>query len=105
MRTNNESKKEKIMKMRNDSPFAKLTEDQCLKLLSYSKTMTIEELCKVVAGAQEPIQCSLAAMKKFIRRLEQVERLEAMDEDADLVEMISKKASNPAIREATLATM
>jgi len=67
--------------------------------------MTIEEMCKVVEGAPEPIHCSLAAMRKFIKRLEKEQRLECMEEDAELVETMAKRGANSDVREATLATM
>jgi hypothetical protein len=93
------------MKIRTDSPFAKLTEDECEKLLCFSKTLTLDELCKVVAKAPQPIHCSMVAMRKFIKRLEKQQRLETMEEDEELVEDLAKRSSSPAVRDATLQTM
>jgi len=93
------------MKFRKHSAFAKLTDDQCEKLLAASKCMTLEQLVDIVKGAPEPIHCSLGAMRKFLKRLEKEEQLELAEENAEIVEDLSKRANTPALRDATLQAM
>lgn len=101
----NRANERKKMKVRSDSPFAKLTEDQRKNLLVLSRSMSLMDLCKVVEGAPEPIRCSVAAMRKFIRRLEQENLLEEAEEDADMVADFAKRGQDPAVRDATLGAM
>ena len=42
------------MKMRSDSPFAKLTEEQCDMLVDLSETMNLDLLVKALEKAPEP---------------------------------------------------
>jgi DNA primase len=93
------------MKIRNDSPFAKLTKEQGEKLLELSKTMSMESLVKVVEGAPEPIHCSIPAMRRYLKRIEQEQLIEDANESEETVAILAKKGENPGVRDAALAAM
>jgi hypothetical protein len=58
-------KERKNMKMRSDSAFAKLTEDQCDMLVALSQEMTLDQVLEVLKKAPEPIVCTLGALSRF----------------------------------------
>jgi hypothetical protein len=93
------------MKIRSDSPFAKLSKEVCDNLLIVSQTMTLEGMVKVGEGGPQPIRCSVGSMRKFLKRLAEERVLEESEEHTDVVEKLAKQAENPAVREATLETM
>jgi hypothetical protein len=93
------------MKTRNDSPFAKLTREQGEKLLELSKSMSMESLVKVVEGAPEPIHCSIPAMRRYLKRIEQEQLIEDAKEAEDTVAILAKSGENPGVRDAALAAM
>jgi hypothetical protein len=99
------------MKMRNDSPFAKLTEEQCDSLVMLSEGLTLEQLVKVVKvvkvvkGGPEPIECSLAAMSRFLKKAKEDKMLRDAQASDESVEAFAKRGENPKVREATLAAM
>jgi hypothetical protein len=93
------------MKIRNDSPFAKLTKEQGEKLLELSKTMSMESLVKVVEGAPEPIHCSIPAMRRYLKRIEQEQLIEDAQESEETVAILAKSGQNPGVRDAALAAM
>lgn len=93
------------MNIRNDSPFAKFTKEQCELLLEFSKSMSLAEMVKQMATAPEPTICSVPALKKFLRRLEQEKYLEDAEESAGTVAALAKRGQSPELREAALATM
>jgi hypothetical protein len=93
------------MKIRNDSPFAKVTKEQGEKLLEFSKTVSMEDLVKIVEGLPEPIRCSIPAMRKYLRRVAQEQLLEVAEESEETITILAKKGENPELREATLAAM
>ena len=93
------------MKIRSDSPFAKLTPEQLENLAEFSKTMTAEQMMKVLEGAPEPIRCTLPALRRFMQRLRQEELLKDAGEAKDTVDALAKHGEDGRVRDATLATM
>src|SRR5258706_7484540 len=93
------------MKIRSDSPFAKLTEDQCDMLVALSPTMRLDELVKVVEGAPEPIRCSVAAMSRFLRKAKEDKMLREAQASDESIEAFARRGESGKVREATLAAM
>ncbi len=93
------------MKVRIDSPFAKLTKDQAEELLAQSKVCTIDILVEVVKGAPEPIHCSPAAMRRYLRRVAAEKAVTDTENCEEAAGELAKKAETPVIRDAALVTM
>src|SRR5687767_6636575 len=93
------------MKIRSDSPFAKLTPEQLENLAELSKTMTAEQMMEVLKGAPDPIQCTLPALRRFLQRLREEEFLKDAEEAKDTVEALARHGEDGKVRDATLATM
>jgi hypothetical protein len=93
------------MKMRSDSPFAKLSEDQCDMLVMLSESMTLEQLVEVVKKAPEPIVCSLGTMSRFLQKAQEDKMLRNAQASDESIEAFARRGENPKVREATLAAM
>ena len=96
----------KIMKMRSDSVFAKLTEDQRDMLVDLSAEMSLQALVKVVAGAPEPIQCTVGMMSKFLKKAAADKRLREAQSSDEAIEAFAKRGeAQGKVREAAMAAM
>jgi hypothetical protein len=93
------------MKIRKDSPFSTLTSEQGERLLELSKTVSMENLVKIMEKLPEPIHCSIPAMRKYLRRVAQEQLLEIAEDSEETLTILAKKGENPEVREATLAAM
>ena len=91
------------MKIRSDSPFAKLTQAQLENLAELSKTMTAEQMMEVLKRAPEPIDCTLPALRRFMQRLRTEELLKDGEEARESVEEFARRGEDSKVREATLA--
>jgi len=89
------------MKIRSDSPFAKLTEEDKMWILDHSEHMTLEQVTDYVFKEHD-IDTSDSAVHRFLQRLK-TERMvqEAKDRNSDLEEL-AEVGKNSASREATL---
>jgi hypothetical protein len=89
------------MKIRSDSPFAKLTEEDKMWILDFSNCMTLEEVVDHLLVEHE-IETSSSAVHRFLQRLK-TERLvqDAKDKNSDLEEL-AEAGKNSASREAAL---
>jgi hypothetical protein len=89
------------MKIRSDSPFAKLTEEDKMWILEYSEFMTLEKLTDYIAREHE-IETSDSAVQRFVGRLK-TERMvqDAKDKNSDLEEL-AEVGKNSASRDAAL---
>jgi hypothetical protein len=89
------------MKIRSDSPFAKLTEEDKMWILDFSECMTLEEVVDHLLVEHE-IETSSSAVHRFLQRLK-TERLvqDAKDKNSDLEEL-AEAGKNSASREAAL---
>src|ERR1051325_2828376 len=99
------NKRKNVMKIRSDSAFAKLTAEQLENLAELSKTMTAEEMMKVLEGAPQKIHCTLPALRRFLQRLREEEFLKDAVEAKETVEALAKHGDDGKVRDATLATM
>jgi hypothetical protein len=91
----------KNMKIRSDSPFAKLTEEDKKWILDFSECMTIEEMLDHME-VEHKIETSRSAMQRFLARL-RTERLvqDAKDKNSDL-EDLAEAGRNSTSRDAAL---
>jgi hypothetical protein len=89
------------MKIRSDSPFAKLTEEDKMWILDFSNCMTLEEVVDHLLVEHE-IETSSSAVHRFLQRLK-TERMvqDAKDKNSDLEEL-AEAGKNSASREAAL---
>jgi len=90
------------MNIRNDSPFARLTEEQRENLVELAETMTVETLVKALNGGPSPIICSVPALRRFLRRLREEKLIKNGKESEENVATLAKHAEDPKVREATL---
>src|SRR5688572_28451299 len=99
-------KERKNMKMRSDSPFAKLTEEQCDMLVDLSETMTLDLLIKTLEKAPEPIHCSVGALSRFLKRVAEDRALREGQASDEAVEEFAKRGEMQGkVREAVMAAM
>ena len=99
-------KERNIMKMRSDSPFAKLTEEQCDRLLEASEALTLDLLVKTLEKAPEPIHCSVGALSKFLKRVAEDRALrEGRDSEEAIEEFAKRGEMQGKVREAVMAAM
>src|ERR1043165_1417570 len=70
------------MKMRSDSPFAVLTEEERMLILEASENSTMEQLVEHVEMIRRDLNFSIPALRRFVRRLKE-EGLRAEVEAAD----------------------
>ena len=93
------------MKLRSDSPFAKLTEDEIDNLVLLSSSLTLVQLIEVVKGAPEPIHCSITAMSRFLKKAKEEKMLRDAEASQESVEAFAKRGKDTKVREAALAVM
>ena len=93
------------MKMRSDSVFAKLTEDQCDMLVMLSQEMTLEQVLEVLKGGPEPINCTLGALSRFLKKAKEDKLLRDAQASDESIEAFARRGANPKVREAALAAM
>ena len=93
------------MKMRSDSVFAKLTEDQCDMLVLMSTSMSLEEVLEVLKTGPEPIVCDLATLSRFLKKTKEDKLLRDAEASDRSIEAFAKRGANPKVREAALAAM
>lgn len=93
------------MKMRSDSAFAKLTEDQCDMLVALSEQMTLDKVLEVLKKAPEPIVCTGAALSRFLKKAKEDKMLRDAEASDESIEAFAKRGANPKVREAALAAM
>jgi hypothetical protein len=89
------------MKIRSDSPFAKLSEEDRMWILDYAESATIEKVTDHLV-VQYGIDTSDSAVQRFLARL-RTEQLvaDAKDKNSDLQEL-AEAAKNSTSREAAL---
>src|SRR5437763_253822 len=89
------------MKIRSDSPFAKLTEEDKMWILDLSENMTLEEVTDYVLKEHD-IDTSDSAVHRFLKRLRTEQMVqEAKDKNSDLEEL-AEAGKNSTSREAAL---
>src|SRR5688572_22493657 len=88
------------MKLRIDSPFVGLSEEQRGELLNLAGKMTLEELRTMLAS--QGVECSVDSLKRFLKRLEMAR---ALADEGVLQEVTDGVADGSAkgMREAGLA--
>ena len=89
------------MKIRSDSPFAKLTEEERMEILEWADVATLEEVTDHLL-VEYGIDTSDSAVQRFLVRL-RTERLvtDAKDKNSDLQEL-AEAGKNSTSREAAL---
>lgn len=90
------------MKIRNDSPFAKLTPEQLDSLAESSKGLTTEQMMEVLKGSPEPIRCTLPALRRFLQRLRLEQLVKDREESREEVEALAARGDGK-VRDAALA--
>jgi hypothetical protein len=93
------------MKMRSDSAFAKLTEDQCDMLVALSQELTLDQVLEVLKKAPEPIVCTGAALSRFLKKAKEDKMLRDAQASDESIEAFAARGANPKVREAALAAM
>jgi hypothetical protein len=97
----NGANKRKNMKIRSDSPFAKLTEEDKMWILEYSAVMTLEKLTDYIAREHQ-IETSDSAVQRFLARLKtEAVVQDAKDKNSDLEEL-AEAGKNSVSRDAAL---
>src|SRR5438552_3351044 len=92
------------MKLRSDSPFVKLnTKEKREEFLIMSKEYSLFEVQRFLAQPPLSVQCSLAGLGKFLKRLREEEAITQAAEAAESTAELSRQGGNEKTDEATLA--
>ncbi len=93
------------MKIRKDSPFANLTEDQRDQLLVSSQTIPLEQLAQSLSQWPEPIHCSVSGLSRFLKMLRQEKLLREATASTEIAQGFARREAIPSVREATLGAV
>jgi len=93
------------MKLRSDSPFAKLTEDQCDTIVAASSYSSILELLAMVTRPPLSLSCSLGALSRFLRRAKEDKQLRESEASQETVEAFANRGEGRKVREATMSAV
>src|SRR6476620_3469738 len=91
--------KENIMKIRSDSPFAKLTQAQLENMAELSKSVTAEQMWEAVKREPDSIHCTLPALRRFLQRLREEEFLKDAAEAKEAVDALAKHGEDGRVRD------
>src|SRR5687768_13617470 len=94
-----------VMKLRNDSPFAALTEVECGMILESAERLSIEQLVDVVEKINPDIEFSIPALKRFVRRLREENLREEVEESDEAMEGFAKAGRNGRARDGVIEAM
>lgn len=90
------------MKLRSDSPFAKLSDADLKKILELSEIMTMKELLEELDGWDEPVGCSEPALERLLKRLRTEKFLHEAEESNEVLEGFAERAKSGRAREGAL---
>lgn len=90
------------MKIRSDSPFAKISEEQIEFLLEAEKEMTLGELTKRLEAGKPPIVCSAPALKRFLRRVKMERLLEETEDAGEAMDGLVELGKNGRMRDGAI---
>ncbi len=93
------------MKLRSDSPFAKLSPEEQMMILETSEVCSLEQLIKHVEGLFPKISFSVPALKRFLRRMKEEEMREEAEDSQEAMEGLVKSADNGRARDGVLEAM
>ena len=92
------------MKIRSDSPFAKLTEEQQELILDMAERMKLADLADHVEAMFETNGgVTEAALKRFLRRMRMEQALKESEEAEDVMQELAQRGKDSRAREAALA--
>ena len=93
------------MKMRNDSPFAALTETERMIILESAETSTMEQLVEEIEFIRPGLEFSIPALRRFVRRLREEALREEVAESDEAMEEFAKAGRTGRARDGVLEAM
>jgi hypothetical protein len=93
------------MKMRSDSPFAVLTEEEQMMILEASESCTMEQLVEHVEMIRRDLNFSIPALRRFVRRLKEEALREDVEDADESMEQFAKAGRNGRARDGVVEAM
>jgi len=93
------------MKMRSDSPFAALTEEEQMLVLDIAESCTIEELGDEMQHIRPGLDFSISALRRFVHRLREELMREEVEESGEAMEALAKAGRSDRARDGVLEAM
>jgi hypothetical protein len=90
------------MKLRSDSPFKNLSQEKKEYILEFHGSMDLADLAEELLHETPPVECSVPALKRFIRRLKEEGLLEEAEEGADVMEKFAERAKDSKAMDGTI---
>ena len=93
------------MKMRSDSPFAALTEEERMLILEASENSTMEQLVEHVEMIRRDLNFSIPALRRFVRRLKEEALREDVEDSDESMEQFAKAGRSGRARDGVVEAM
>jgi hypothetical protein len=93
------------MKIRSDSPFAALTEEDQNFILEMAESSTMEQLALEVSKNYPEIDFSTAALKRFVRRMREENLRGEIEESDEAMESFAKAGKSGRSRDGVMEAM
>jgi hypothetical protein len=93
------------MKMRNDSPFAGLTQDEQMAILDVAEIGSMEMVVEHVERQHPTLNFSVPALKRFVGRLREENLREEVEEADEAMEGFAKAGRSGRARDGVLEAM
>ncbi|HEY6227770.1 MAG TPA: hypothetical protein VI282_11670 [Verrucomicrobiae bacterium] len=93
------------MKMRSDSPFAVLTEEERMLILEASENSTMEQLVEHVEMIRRDLNFSIPALRRFVRRLKEEALREDVEDSDESMEQFAKAGRSGRARDGVVEAM
>ena len=93
------------MKMRNDSPFAVLTEVECGMVLDSAEVLTMDQLAENMEKIHPGLEFSIPALRRFVRRLREEQLREEVEDSEEAMESFAKAGKSGRARDGVLEAM
>src|ERR1051325_3090771 len=93
------------MKMRSDSPFAVLTEEERMLILEASENSTMEQLVEHVEMIRRDLNFSIPALRRFVRRLKEEALREDVEDADESMEQFAKAGRGGRARDGVVEAM
>jgi hypothetical protein len=93
------------MKMRSDSPFAVLTEEEQMIILEASESCTMDSLVHEVERMMPTVSFSIPALRRFVRRLKEEALREDVEDSDESMEQFAKAGRGGRARDGVVEAM
>lgn len=93
------------MKIRNDTPFASLSEEEQIMILDVAEIGTMEMVIDHMTSQHPELSYSIPALKRFVRRLREENLREEVAESDEAMESFAKAGKSGRTRDGVIEAM